>query len=363
MKQNINHISIIGLGLIGGSIAKAIKNSDENYLITAYDKDQVLENALTENVINKKLQSIDEAGEADLIFLCLPIETNLEVFKKLAPKISDKTIISDVSGIKLPFQREWEKLDSKGYYIGGHPMTGKEIGGYENSDPLLFENSVYIVTENLKKNSYFENFKQVLELLGVNILFIPAKQHDVIAASVSHLPQLLAVTLVNTASLKTDEYNFLDLAAGGFRDLTRIASSEYDIWDQVIKQNKDQIITAIDEFSYELHSLKKWIEKDKTKKISTYFENARKSRDEIPKNSKGFLNPLHEIFIFVKDEPGVISKISTKLFEENINIKDIELLKIREGNGGTFRLSFETKKIAESAKSVLSDIGFKFNEM
>ncbi len=192
---------------------------------------------------------------------------------------------------------------------------------------------------------------------------IPAKQHDVIAASVSHLPQLLAVTLVNTASLKTDEYNFLDLAAGGFRDLTRIASSDYNIWDEVIRQNKKQIIAAIEEFSYELDNVKKWILlKIIVQNSQTLFENARKSRDEIPKNSKGFLTPVHDVFIFVKDEPGVISEISTKLFEANINIKDIELLKIREGNGGTFRLSFATKKIAESAKLILSDLGFKFRE-
>ncbi|MDX1701679.1 MAG: ACT domain-containing protein, partial [Melioribacteraceae bacterium] len=85
-------------------------------------------------------------------------------------------------------------------------------------------------------------------------------------------------------------------------------------------------------------------------------------RDEIPKNSKGFLSPLHDIYIFVKDEPGVISKISTKLFESNINIKDIELLKIREGSGGTFRLSFATEKLAKSAKEVLTEIGFKFKD-
>ena len=262
----------------------------------------------------------------------------------------------------MAFQKEWDSIDSKGIYIGGHPMTGKEQGGYENSDPLLFENSVYIVTEDLTKDKLYKDFRNIIEQLGANILQIPAKQHDVIAASVSHLPQLLAVTLVNTASLKTDEYNFLDLAAGGFRDLTRIASSDYNIWDEVIRQNKKQIITAIEEFSYELENVKKWISQDNTSKLSELFENARKSRDEIPKNSKGFLTPVHDVFIFVKDEPGVISKISTKLFEKNINIKDIELLKIREGNGGTFRISFESKAIAEKAKLLLTDLGFKFRD-
>jgi prephenate dehydrogenase len=362
MTTKIKNISIIGLGLIGGSIAKALKNCSEDFFISAFDKDEVLEKALSEKVIDLKLDNPDLAVTSDLIFLCLPLEDNLRIFKQLAPNLNDDTIISDVSGIKLAFQKEWDKLDSKGIYIGGHPMTGKEQGGYDNSDPLLFENAVYIITEDLNKNTSLSEFRKVIELLGANILFIPPKQHDVIAASVSHLPQLLAVTLVNTASLKTDEYNFLDLAAGGFRDLTRIASSDFKIWDEVIQQNKNQIITAIDEFSYELGNVKKWISENKTTELLQFFEEARKSRDEIPKNSKGFLTPLHDVFIFVKDEPGVISKISTKLYEANINIKDIELLKIREGTGGTFRLSFATKGIAESAKLILSDLGFKFRE-
>ena len=362
MTNNKINISIIGLGLIGGSIAKALKNSDQQIFISAYDKKEVLDKAEKEKVIDLKLKDPDQALDSDIIFLCLPLESNLNVFKKLAPKLNVNSILTDVSGIKLAFQKEWDSIDSKGIYIGGHPMTGKEQGGYDNSDPLLFENSVYIVTEDLTTNKLYTNFRKMIELLGANILEIPAKQHDVIAASVSHLPQLLAVTLVNTASLKTDEYNFLDLAAGGFRDLTRIASSDYNIWDEVIRQNKNQIITAIEEFSYVLDGVKKCIAQDNTSELLELFENARKSRDEIPKNSKGFLTPVHDVFIFVKDEPGVISKISTKLFEANINIKDIELLKIREGNGGAFRLSFATKNIAESAKLILSDLGFKFRE-
>ncbi len=358
MEKEIKKISIIGLGLIGGSIAKGLKSSNSSVFISAYDKHETLERAYQEKVIDKKLNTTEEALESDLIILALPLEKNLEEFSLLVPKLKEGTVITDVSGIKSPFQKIWESTDSKGSYIGSHPMTGKEKGGFENSDPLLFENSVFIVTENLSDK--YQDFKKIIELLGVNILFVPSHQHDVIAASVSHLPQLLAVALVNTASLKTDNYNFLDLAAGGFRDLTRIASSSYEIWDEVIKQNSTQILTALEKFSYELNNVKNWIKSKSSQKLAKYFEEARKNRDEIPTNSKGFLNPIHDIFVFVKDEPGVISKISTKLFEAGINIKDIELLKIREGNGGTFRLSFEAKDIADNAKKLLSDIGFQF---
>lgn len=356
----IQKIAIIGLGLIGGSIAKALKNSHSEFYISAYDLDDVITSALNEKVIDSQLNSIDEAVNFDLIILCLPVDLSLKVFEDIIPLLNENNILTDVCSVKNIFFEKWNMLNTgKGIYVGSHPMTGKEKSGYENSDPLLFENSVFIVTENLTGNSKLTEFRKVIETLGANILHIPAKQHDVIAASVSHLPQLLSVALVNTASLKTENYNFLDLAAGGFRDMTRIASSDYKIWEPIIENNKNQILTALDKFSYELNKVKLWVLANDSTHLSEYFESARQNRDEIPQNTKGFITPVYDIYIYVKDEPGVISKISAKLFEAGINIKDIELLKIRDGAGGTFRLSFESKEIAEKAKTIIGSLGFK----
>lgn len=356
--MNIKKISIIGLGLIGGSIAKALRKSGEDFHISAFDISDSPAKALVEDVIDESLSSVDEALDSDLIFISLPVDVSIKVFVELAPSLKESSILTDVCSVKNIFKEKWDKIESKGYYFGGHPMTGKENGGYENSDPLLFENAMYIITENEVDNPYFQDFTTVIKSLGPNILHIPAKQHDVIAASVSHLPQLVSVALVNAASLKTDNYNFLDLAAGGFRDMTRIASSDFSIWKSIISTNKSQILTALDKFSYDLETLKKWISENKDSEIAEYFETARKNRDEIPKNTKGFLSPLYDLFIFVEDKPGAISKISTTLFEKNINIKDIELLKIREGSGGTFRLSFETKGDLFEAAMILNQKGF-----
>jgi len=355
----IKNISIIGLGLIGGSIAKALQKSEHDFTIAAFDKPEVLELAITENVIDFTLNSFNDAVKSDLIFLCLPVSKSIEVFESIAPKLNVNSILTDVCSVKNVFKEKWDKINSKGFYFGGHPMTGKEKGGYENSDSLLFENSVYILTDSLIDDSHFTDFSNIISSFGSNILHIPAKQHDVIAASVSHLPQLVSVALVNAASLKTDNYNFLDLAAGGFRDMTRIASSDFTIWESIIVNNKNQILTAIDKFSYDLSTLTKWISEDNYKAIHSYFENARICRDEVPQNTKGFLNPLFDLFVFVTDEPGAISKISTALFSAGINIKDMELLKIREGSGGTFRLSFGSSEEVEKASNILKNIGFE----
>jgi prephenate dehydrogenase len=353
------NISILGLGLIGGSLAKAIKNNLPETIISAYDKSEILAQAAREKIIDNELKAIKDAKDSDIIFLSLPTDLSLNALQKLAPILKQDSIITDVSGVKKIFEKKWSSLNSKGYYVGGHPMTGKEKGGYENSDPLLFENAVYILSE---KNPDNENYKFLLDLIkkiGCKIRFLNADLHDEIAAKVSHLPQLLSTALLNLASKEDKEINPLDFAAGGFRDMTRIASSNFLIWRSVLENNRDAIVKTVLNFLADFTELNNLILKEDYKAIEKHFENARKKRDEIPKNSKGFIHPLFDIFVFVKDEPGVLSKITTALFQNSINIKDIELLKIREGTGGTFRFSLESKADADKASGLIQNLGFK----
>ena len=353
------NISIIGLGLIGGSIAKALKNSDIQISISAFDKPDVLKNAFKENIINFKLKKIEEAKDSDIIFLCLPTESSLGAFEKLAPVISPETIITDVCGVKSVFEEKWRQIKEKGEYIGGHPMTGKEKGGYENSDPLLFENAVYILSDKKTESDNYKLLLEIITILGSRIKYLNPYLHDEIVAKVSHLPQLLAVALVNTVSRENKDINYLDFAAGGFRDMTRIASSDFSIWEPVIKHNKDAIVKSLINFLSEFTEIDSLVMKKDLSSLEKIFETARVKRDEIPKNTKGFINPLYDLFVFVKDEPGVLNKLTSVLFENSINIKDIELLKIREGTGGTFRLAFESKNDAEKARPLIEKIGFE----
>ncbi len=351
-----NKISIIGLGLIGGSIAKSLKNNDPTLFINAFDKKEVLTSARKLRVIDKELDYLKEAADSDYIFLCLPTDFSLKALMELAPLIKDKTIITDVAGVKNIFEKRWKKLKSKGIYIGGHPMTGKEQGGFQNSDPLLFENSTYILSDSYKENS--EPLVEIIKTLGARIKFLNPKLHDKIVAKVSHLPQLLAVNLVNSLPNQTKKINYLDFAAGGFRDMTRIASSNFDIWKPVVEFNKENILTAIKAIQKKLSDIEKSIKKRDWKKLENLFENARIKRDEIPKTNKGFINPLYDIYVYVNDKPGVLSNLTTLLFKEGINIKDIELLKIREGTGGTFRISFDSESVSTKAQLLIEKSGF-----
>jgi len=352
----IDRIAIIGLGLIGGSFAKALKHANPKLIISAFDKEEVLNKALSEKVIDEKLSFSDQILNSDIIFLALPIESSLEIFKTISPQLKENQIISDLCSVKGIFVEEWKKLNSKGIYIGAHPMTGKEKSGYENSDALLFENSVFIICSQQK--IYLDDYIALVKTSGARISLLDAKLHDKITSEVSHLPQLLSVLLVNHSSQKMDEHSFLDFAAGGFRDMTRIASSDFNIWESILKYNKSEIIESIIKFENEVEKLKENLVNDDYEVIEELFEHARLSRNEIPINTKGFIDPLFEITVFVKDQPGMISKISTILFENNINIKDLELLKIREGTGGNFKFYFDSESDAVKAKILIEQVGF-----
>ena len=352
-------ISIFGLGLIGGSIAKALRTSSRSFYIKGFDSEEVIEKALKDKSIDEKIIKLEDSLDCDILFLCLPTQLSLDFFGKLVPILNPGTIITDVSGVKGVFEKKWETLSSKGIYIGGHPMTGKETSGYDSSDELLFENSVYVISDASKNENKLNELVDIIRLMGARVRFLDPFLHDKVISNVSHLPQLLAVSLVNTAAGTGDKINYLDFAAGGFRDMTRIASSGFGIWESVLKMNKEEIIASIKMLRDNLNTIEDNLNADNYTAIEALFEKARKRRDEIPKNAKGFINPLVDVFIYVKDEPGVLSKLSTIMYNNNINIKDVELLKIREGTGGTFRVSFENEGIASIAKKLMEDAGFK----
>lgn len=352
----IKKVTIIGLGLIGASIAKALKKSQLNIEISGIDKHEIAQTALKEGNIDNAIE-LNEINKSDFIFICTPLNSALEIMEDLAALVKKSTIITDVCGVKSILKQKWASLTSEGYYVGGHPMTGKESGGYSNSDPLLFENSVYILTNEIDNLPNKAEFIKLIESLGARIMILDADTHDSIVSKVSHLPQILSVSLINTVS--KEDGKVLDFAAGGFRDMTRIASSDFSVWEDIIDSNKEKILFEIDRFQSELNKMRVAIESMNSNELKHKFEIARKFRDEIPKNTKGFLTQLFDLFVFVTDEPGVISKISSALFEKNINIKDIELLKIREGTGGTFRISFESVEDAASAKIIIKQIGYE----
>ena len=240
--MSFTKISIIGLGLIGGSLAKAVKHADQSIFISAFDRPEIIKKAFNEKVIDEGLTILDDALKSDLIILALPIEQSLKVFKDLSPRLNSSQVISDLCSVKGIFADEWKSLSSKGKYFGAHPMTGKEKSGYDNSDLLLYENSVFIICAENENDETLKSYVNFIKLIGARIVLLDAHLHDRITAHVSHLPLLLSVLLMNQVNNKMDNVALLDFAAGGFRDMTRIASSDFMIWESILRYNKNDIL-------------------------------------------------------------------------------------------------------------------------
>jgi prephenate dehydrogenase len=355
------NISIVGVGLIGGSLGLAFKRKIPQLSVTGIDHPKVLEEALAVGAVDRCVPSSEiksALASADLVFLCTPIREILRLLPEIAEHVKPGAVVTDVGSTKKRIVETADRVFATGrYFIGGHPMTGSEGRGVKWADALLFENAVYVFTPSKPlPPDVMQNIGSTIERIGAKILFLSPSMHDRIAAAVSHLPQVLAVTLMNlVAEHQEDSPHFLNLAAGGFRDMTRIASSSYDIWEPILQTNQEEILVFIDEFIENLKRMKKHITENDLKK---QFENAAKHRLSIPKDTKGFLRPHYDLIVRVEDKPGMIASIAQTLAERNINIKDIEIMKVREGDAGTMRLSFETPETRIEAKGLLEAIGF-----
>jgi len=350
-------IVISGLGVMGASLALAIKNSKLNCTILGFDFPDILKQATDSDIIDEKINSWpQDCSDADLIFLATPIAVIQNHLKDLNNFVQKTCVVTDLGSTKDEIEKYCQAIDFSGNYIGSHPMTGAEKSGIKAANPLLYENAVYILTgdKGNLSSTVSGNLIPVLNAIKAHVFFLEAQTHDKTMALISHLPQMIAIALMNSVGSQNKHLkNFFDLAAGGFRDLTRIAASSPEIWQDIVDSNSKNIKNAIDVFIEQLV-----IEKSNLANLKEGFEKADNYRSLIPKINKGFLSPLIDVLVYVNDQKGVIAKISNALFARDIDIRDIELLKIREKEGGVFMLSFENRQKALEAVSILESINY-----
>jgi len=354
-------ICIVGTGLIGASMALAFKRKKIVKLIIGVDQKNIIDKAISVGIIDEGFESSfleDAVVDADLIILATPIRHILEVLPLIANTAKKNAVITDVGSSKEQIVAVAQHEFRNGaYFIGGHPMAGSEKRGLNAADPFLFENCHYVLTPTSDTpQQIIDSLVAVLEHIGAKVLLLNASEHDRIAAAVSHLPQTLAICLVNMIQHYDDpQSTYLRLAAGGFRDMTRIASSNFGIWQDIFASNSPNIIKTIDDFIAELQQFKQELEKSN---LQAMFEKAAHTRISIPKDTKGFIRPHFDLAVFVEDKPGVIAKIAGVLADNSINIRDIEVLKVRLYEGGTIRLSFESEQERQLALKLLKEEKF-----
>jgi prephenate dehydrogenase len=353
---SFDRIALLGVGLIGGSLGLALKRHAPDLVITGFDTPEVLDLAQDRGAIDVKAASAKACvQDADLVILATPLAPALQLLTEIASSIKTGAVVTDVGSVKNPVtQHAGDVLPEHAVFIGGHPMTGSEKTGISHADAVLFENAVYVLCPETTDAPEFEALAGLLAQVGAHVRVMGAEAHDRAAARVSHIPQLLAITLVNQI---LDDSDSAGLAAGGFRDMTRIASSSFGMWRDILLGNEGPILDELAGVSASLQRLRNRIAEGDMDAVAESFRTAATTRNAIPSNSKGFLNPLSDVFVYTPDEPGALLTIVKVLSEADVDIKDIELLKIREGTGGTFRLGFRDADAAAEAVKVLSASG------
>jgi len=356
MKQKI---LVAGLGLIGGSLAKAMKQSEHNVVFGFDLNEDTLQYAKNEGIIDEYFTSFEQAVlEVDIIILAAPISETIKLIKKLDDiQFQKDVIVSDVSSVKGSILEVANKLTNRRItFIGGHPMAGSHKAGIHAAKEHLFENAIYVLTPtNGCLNGKITKLKEVLAPTKCNFIILQPEEHDEMTSVISHFPHLVASSLVHQARKWEQVHNYLpELAAGGFRDITRIASSNPKMWQDIFAHNGNKMSRLLQDWINEMVTLKEFLDKNSKEEMITYLEQAKKYRDGLgKKKTRGALPSYYDIYVDIKDQPGAIASVVQLLASEHISLRNIRILEIRDNINGALRLSVSSQKDQQRAYDVL----------
>jgi prephenate dehydrogenase len=316
--------NIVGLGLIGGSVALALKQAGFEVWgddVHAERIDMALERGI-----------IDERGvarDAVVSFAATPVLTLSDTVAQL---LKDTTgVVTDVGSVKTEVARR--VCDPR--FVAGHPMAGSELDGLDGADPTMFEGAVWVLTPT--SSSSDEAFSFIATLLadfGSEVVALEPERHDDFVALISHVPHLTAATLMGLADERSEEHlALLRLAAGGFRDMTRIASGRPDIWIDICRQNNEAIVRTLDRFIDELSIVRDIVKNNDGEQLINRLDRARRARMNLPHRA-GPVEDLAEVRIPIPDKPGSAAQIFTLSGELGVNIYDFEVVHSPEGDAG-----------------------------
>lgn len=363
-------IGFIGFGLIGGSIARSIKKLDKDYYLIAYDYHKNnpstdLISALSDGVLDHITSSLEQDfSKCDIIFLCAPVLSNIEYLKTLKYILKPTCILTDVGSVKGNIHQAVEELNLSQHFVGGHPMTGSEKTGYQNSYAMLMENAYYILTPTAQTPEHMVNtMKDLVEQIGSIPILLNADEHDVITAAISHVPHIIAAQLVNLikdSDSKSEKMRAL--AAGGFKDITRIASSSPVMWQNICLTNARDIKQLLDRYISYLKKASDALLSSDEEYLYQMFDSAGEYRNSIPNQSIGLMEKIYEIYMDIMDETGAIATIATLLASNQVSIKNIGIIHNREFEEGVLRIEFYDNLSQEKAVSLLKRHNYRIYE-
>ncbi len=353
----------IGLGLIGGSIARALKERMRDVTVIACDiNKEALQAAANDGIADIVCDSInDQFQKCDYIFLCAPVQKNDDNLSEIKKHLSDNCILTDVGSVKTNIHRHITELGLEDRFIGGHPMAGSERIGYVNSKAVLLENAYYILTPTEKTApEKLEAYRNLVTEIGAIPLILSYEQHDYVTAAVSHLPHVIAASLVNLVKDSDSSDGIMKMvAAGGFKDITRIASSSAVMWQNICLTNTNNIVSLLDSYMASLGKIRSQLIGLEADGLYQFFDDARIYRDSFIGASSGPIKISYSLNVDIADEPGALAAIATLLALKQISIKNIGIVHNRESEDGVLRIEFCDGEDMAKAENVLTARGYQ----
>ena len=351
-------VAILGTGLIGGSLALALSEL-EDFDVVGYDPDPATRARAEERGAAGVIYDSPEAAvaRADLVVLACPISATPDLLSSIAGHLEDGVVITDVGSAKA----EIVELASEALgpaFLGGHPMAGSEQHGIEAADARLFKDAYWVLTPTtLTKADTYSAVADLVSAVGAKPVAVEAGAHDLLVARLSHVPQLAASAVVHMAAHAGDEEALLGLAAGGFRDVTRIAASDPDMWVAILRANRKAVQEALWRLGEGLSVLGRMLENEDWGQLREFMASARASRREL------FAKPLHsgdpvKLSLLVPDRPGVLAEVTTAAGELGANIEDLDIFHSTEGGRGRLDLVVSGVGPASALAGRLESLGY-----
>ncbi|MDT2639856.1 prephenate dehydrogenase [Enterococcus dongliensis] len=347
-------VFILGLGLIGASLCRAIKNP----AIELFGWDHSLETRKIAREVElvDQITSIERAPEMDVIILAVPVRSTLHYLHELAQLPLKKTvIITDTGSTKNEVMKQAQ--DFPFTFIGGHPMAGSHKSGVKAENPNLFEEAYYILTppEGVEVTPLIE----LLAPTRAKFVVLEPESHDEIVGVLSHLPHIVASGLVRMSDYLTEEYpRATQLAAGGFRDITRIASSDPQMWTDILLTNRSILLDLLSKWQTEISTIcENLLEQDQSA-IYDFFSQAKHSRDHLPTKDRGVIPAFYDLYVNIPDTAGAIATVMTLLSQAGISIINLKIQETREDIFGVLELSFKNQADLEKGQLAIEEAEF-----
>ena len=353
-------VLINGLGLIGGSIAYALAKFQPGVTVIGLDQNTAnLSQAKQRGIIDEiGLSLTTDAPSADVIILATPVtavEASIDLLATLPLK--SEVIITDTGSTKTAICQAAQQLTDKGItFIGGHPMAGSHKSGVQAANWDLFRSAFYLLVPGANTpEAALTTLKALLQVTNAKFLVLAPQQHDHIVALLSHVPHILAASLVNTTHEDfKDCPDMVRLAAGGFRDMTRIASSDPTMWADILTTNKTEILAVLASYEAQLKALESHIAAGDTPAFFDFFAQAKVTREHIEATKRtGTLPGFFDLHVNIPDKTGSIAAITTKLAQADINIINIQILETRDDINGVLQLTFSNQHDLQQATELL----------